>query len=206
MTNYNTSHSLLHRALNLDDQDAWEVLFVNYKRFICSLLIKMNVPPDDVDDLVQSVLLTLSKDLKSYNQNKGKFRNWLAAVVRNHALTHFRSKNAKEGHLEKYTREQEIHYERFEQDSFKAYFDQEWEQYILDVAIDRLKETSSETALKVIDLERQELSVKEIADQTGLSIAAVYKMRDRIRKKVIIQAQQVIQELEGTDHSSPPQE
>jgi len=31
-------------------------------------------------------------------------------------------------------------------------------------------------------------------------------MRDRIRKKVIIQAQQVIQELEGTDHSSPPQE
>jgi RNA polymerase sigma-70 factor (ECF subfamily) len=80
-----TSLSLLDRLQNHDDPETWDRLVSLYAPLLRGWLRKYDVQPSDVDDLVQEVLLAVSKDLKSFEHrgNPGAFRSWLRTILVN---------------------------------------------------------------------------------------------------------------------------
>ena len=92
---YITRQTLLVRARDPENGDAWEEFIKFYKPFICQILHKMNININDFDDLVQEVLLKLWKGLGKYDNDKAKFRTWLSYVTRNTVISFFRSKQCR---------------------------------------------------------------------------------------------------------------
>jgi RNA polymerase sigma-70 factor (ECF subfamily) len=80
-----TSLSLLDQLQNHDDPETWDRLVSLYSPLLRGWLRKYDVQDSDVDDLVQEVLLAVSKDLKSFEHagNPGAFRSWLRTILVN---------------------------------------------------------------------------------------------------------------------------
>lgn len=89
-----TSITLLGRVQQ-NDPRAWQTLVDLYTGYIRALLIRNHCRPDDLDDLMQDVLITLARKIPDFqpHEHKGAFRGWLKAIVRSKAVdAHRRNK------------------------------------------------------------------------------------------------------------------
>ncbi len=91
-----TSLSLLERLTHEPDGDAWHRLVELYTPVLKAWLRRYDVlAAADVDDLVQDVLLTISREMPQFRPSpqRGAFRSWLRTILV-HRLRHFwRSRN-----------------------------------------------------------------------------------------------------------------
>lgn len=78
-----TSISLLNRLQETDDSKNWNRLAELYTPLLRLWLHKYDVQTSDADDLVQEVLMAVSKDVKSFDHNgrPGAFRSWLRTIL-----------------------------------------------------------------------------------------------------------------------------
>ena len=83
-----------HRAISLDDDDAWQILSDKYSRFIYYILHQFEIDQNDLDDVHQKVMVILMRDLKTYDRSRARFRNWLSMVIRSTCLMHYRERNS----------------------------------------------------------------------------------------------------------------
>lgn len=89
-----TSHSLLAQVCITGDAVAWERLAQIYSPLLSGWMRNMGVQPADTDDLVQDVLLVLSRELKNFvhNGRPGAFRNWLRRILVNRVRDFWRAR------------------------------------------------------------------------------------------------------------------
>ncbi|WP_315850003.1 sigma factor [Rhodopirellula sallentina] len=59
--------SLLARAHDRRDEQAWEEFVGYYQRFIFYVLKQLGVAASDIEDVTQQVLLSLTRELPSYD-------------------------------------------------------------------------------------------------------------------------------------------
>jgi len=80
-----TSLSLLSRLRSSPESDSWNRLIELYTPLLRAWLRKYDVQASDADDLVQEVLLAVSKDLGKFEHGgqAGGFRGWLRAILVN---------------------------------------------------------------------------------------------------------------------------
>jgi RNA polymerase sigma factor (sigma-70 family) len=78
-----TSLSLLDRARGDVTDEAWQHLAEVYSALLRSWLTRFQVASTDADDLVQEVLLTISRELRQFEHSgqPGAFRNWLRTIL-----------------------------------------------------------------------------------------------------------------------------
>ena len=190
-----TRYTLLQRAIQ-NDEEAWREIQEHYQKFIYFFLHKLRVREADLDDIAQEVMIALSTKLSSYDREKGAFRTWLRTVVRNHTLMFFRRESTRSKYTERFQAESVLFNEE-SSDEFDKQFDTEWEQHVIKIAMDKIKGSFSENAEKVVNLELQGYDVNEIAEKLNMNTSAVYKMRTRIKKSLILQIQEVVRDLES---------
>ena len=92
--NWNTQQTLIQRAQNQDDHQAWDDFVSYYESFIKMVLRKAKISLNDEDDLVQKVLLRIWKGLPNYAKEKARFRTWLSTIIRNTVITHINHYNS----------------------------------------------------------------------------------------------------------------
>lgn len=82
---HETSLSLLDRLCRSPDTECWDRLVQLYAPLIRAWLRRYDVQTNDADDLVQEVLLAVSKDLSKFEHagQPGAFRGWLKAILVN---------------------------------------------------------------------------------------------------------------------------
>lgn len=80
-----TSLTLLSSLQQSNDPETWDRLIALYQPLLKSWLRRYEVQATDADDLVQEVLLAVSKDLTNFDHNgrTGAFRNWLRSILVN---------------------------------------------------------------------------------------------------------------------------
>jgi RNA polymerase sigma-70 factor (ECF subfamily) len=90
-----TSLSLLSRLCRLPESDNWNRLVDLYAPLIRAWLRKYDIQDSDADDLVQEVLLAVSKDIRKFKHGgqPGAFRGWLKAILVNRLRKFWRARD-----------------------------------------------------------------------------------------------------------------
>jgi len=191
-----TRYSLIEKAINLDDHEAWQGLFSFYGKFIYGILIKVGVEESDRDDVVQETMLALTKCLSSYDKERGKFRHWFAQVVRNQATNHFRSKSALKRKMVV------THSDAVELNLYgvpaevEAAILEEWEVFVAEKALENLTGRLGEVAIGVFRDSLKGATVEELMKSYDIKEGSVYNYRSRVRKAVIREVQHLVNQYE----------
>jgi len=191
-----TSYTLLDRALDLNDEDAWREMHEKYRKYIYFLLHRLEVAPSEVEEFAQQVMVGLMTKLKQYDRQKGKFRAWLSVVVRNEVLQSYRQQQSRSRMLERYANELEQASSGEGTDLDKVILT-EWQQYIFDLAKERMRGHASASAIEVMDLTLAGYTVDEIVTKVGVAKGTVYNLRQIVKQLLSKQVQVVRRELEG---------
>src|SRR5262245_3562755 len=93
-----THLSLLAAMLGAPGRDgAWETFEARYAPLIRTWCARRGLRGADADDLTQDILLKLFDRLPTYDRTRGRFRDWLAVLVRNAALDWLRARQRRPG-------------------------------------------------------------------------------------------------------------
>ena len=144
---WKTRKSLILRARNPDDSQAWEDFVQYYERFIFHVLHRMNVSVNDLDDLVQNVLVKLWRSLASYESGKARFRTWLGVVVRNAVYDQFSETNRQRKLLQHELESLQM-LEKEPASEIEQLIEKEWADYVTSIAMARIEKLFSEEAVK----------------------------------------------------------
>ena len=89
-----TSLSLLNRLRRSPESESWNRLADVYAPLLRAWLRKYEVQASDADDLMQEVLLAVSKDLSKFEHggHPGAFRGWLKAILVNRLRCFWRAR------------------------------------------------------------------------------------------------------------------
>lgn len=192
---HSTRHTLLQRALSADDEKAWEEMVVHYRRFIFYVLNKMGVPENEMDDIFQKVLISLTQSLANYDREKARFRTWLGSVIRNTAMTHLKKEQGYQKRLGKL--EDPCYLQQLKEPlDVDVMIEEEWATYISNQAMGKVRQVFRGQAIEVFEYSLDGLSADSIAARTGLTVATVYTLRKRVKKRLYLEILHLTQDLE----------
>jgi RNA polymerase sigma-70 factor (ECF subfamily) len=189
-----TRQSLLLRA-QTGEENAWKDLTDLYRPLIIGWLNRQGVPAVDLDDLAQDVLLSVVRNLPAFEHsgNRGAFRSWLRAIVCSRTTDYWRVTGATtqaSGGSGAAAALQQI----ADPDSdLNRQWDEEHDRYVLDCLMDLVAEEFEPATLRAFRrLALDGASGAEVAEELGLSVAAVYMAKSRVLQRIRQEAEGLI--------------
>ncbi|MCM8530822.1 MAG: sigma-70 family RNA polymerase sigma factor [Lentisphaeraceae bacterium] len=193
---YVTRQTLLLRAKDSQDVDAWEEFILFYRPFICQILHKMNIQFSDFDDLVQDVLVKLWKGLAKYDTEKSKFRTWLSHVTRNTVISYFRAKSSRPSLGSSEEIEKQSKLISYSESDLEKIFEDEWRAYLCNLALEKVQKLFTGHAVEAFKLSQKGKSPGEIANDLNLSKDSVPVLTSRVRKCFTAELKKLVVNLE----------
>src|SRR6516165_3686728 len=191
---HETRHSLLFRAQQ-GEENAWKDLTGLYRPLIIGWLNRQGVPAGDLDDLAQEVLLSVVKHLPTFQHSgrRGAFRSWLRTVVCSRTTDYWRAIGANtpaSGGSGATAALQQI----ADPDSdLNRQWDEEHDRYVLGCLVDLVEgEFEPATLLAFRRLALDGAGGAEVAEELGMSVAAVYRAKSRVLQRIRQEAQGLI--------------
>lgn len=186
-----TRRSLLTRLKNWEDQQGWREFMDKYGRFIYALARKAGFSPEESEDVVQDTLVSVAKKIPGFRYlgEKGSFKAWLVMIVKSRIIDALRKKyrrlpSAGAG-PEDGTRLEERIAQQEDELGHEAMWQQEWESYVLDTALSRVKDRlPAKHFLAFRMCCQQQKAPGEVAKALGLSLPMVYLIRHRAGRLV----------------------
>jgi RNA polymerase sigma-70 factor (ECF subfamily) len=189
-----TRQSLLLRA-QTGEADAWKDLTDLYRPLIISWLNRQGVPAVDREDLSQDVLLSVVKHLPTFEHSgaRGAFRSWLRTIVCSRTTDYWRVAGAgapASGGSGATAALQQI----ADPDSdLNRQWDAEHDRYVLGCLLDMVEEEFEPATLRAFRrLALDGASGAEVAQELGLSVAAVYMAKSRVLQRIRQEAEGLI--------------
>ena len=196
-----TRMSLLQRASLEEQAEAWEELLKYYDPFVSKILRRWGIKGSDLDDVKQQVFMRLWKGLHNYKvlDNGSRFRNWLSTLIRRTAINWFNSNKKRSNEIEfDNTVFEELESEKPELDQK---IEAEWQQYIVDLALEELKSVFSGHAFEVLALSLEGKSGDEVAEKLNIRKESVYVLRNRVKVRLRDEIKRLRFNLEGSAQS-----
>lgn len=188
---YTTRTTLINKIAN-GDEIGWLEFDKTYRKLIASVALKQGIPAADVDDIIQIVMLALFNDGKfNYSrETHGRFRTYLGGIIR-HKIADFFRKNKQVTATD--TVPNNIEYVAA---NFESVYLAEYRQYILNAAIDELRQKVAPEYFEAFQLcVLQEYSDKKAAEMLGEKSNTV-TVRKRRCKEIL---QKIISDLNSND-------
>jgi RNA polymerase sigma-70 factor, ECF subfamily len=189
-----TRHSLLLRA-QTGEENAWQDLTELYRPLIIGWLNRQGVPAADVEDLSQDVLLSVVKHLPGFEHSgrRGAFRSWLRTIVCSRTTDYWRgfgpSAKASGGSGAMAALQQIADPES----ELNRQWDEEHDRYVLRCLLGMVEEEFEPATLRAFRrLALEGASGAEVAQELGLSVAAVYMAKSRVLQRVRQEAEGLI--------------
>jgi RNA polymerase sigma factor (sigma-70 family) len=193
-----TRVTLLARLKKSGNDTAWKEFESVYRGFILSLIVRMGIGQHDAEDISQTVLTKVWQKIEDfeYNQNKGRFHNWLAAMTRNTVRDFFRTrKNFITGRDSVEYQEDYGEIERQILPEIETLAREEWVLHITNLAWENIKDGIYETKREVFKMVSKEIPASEIAKKLGISEASVRVYKAEVFEKMRIEIRRLNQEL-----------
>jgi RNA polymerase sigma factor (sigma-70 family) len=190
-----TRLTLLQRACDSENQDAWQEFSEIYRDFIHIFLNKFQIPTQESEDITQQVMLRLWKYLGSYDSSKAKFRTWLVTIIRNTAMTHM-SSLSKSNHISADSNELFILVEDDRQNVLEERYESEWKDYITKLALKNVGKQFRGNTINSFKLSLKGKSIPDIAVQLEMKDQSVRNSINRVKVVMIVEIQRLRKELE----------
>jgi RNA polymerase sigma factor (sigma-70 family) len=191
---WKTRITLLERIKKPNNQDAWADFCSYYEQYLYNILRRMNIGISESEDISQLVLIKMWNKLPSFelDKDRGKFRSWLATVVRNQA----------NDHIKKMQREIPAHQAVSEEleaipltSDLTQIISEEWEDYLFKKAWLNITEEFDQITLKGFEMLSSGINVDLIAQELGVSSSTVYGQKKRVHDSLKIEIRRLKHEL-----------
>lgn len=186
--NNNTRLTLIQRAMNHEDEQAWNEFVEVYKNYIYVIIRQMNVSKDDCDDLLQQVFVKIWKGFEDfeYGKNRSKFRTWLGGVTHRAVIDYFRKEKSLAKKQDKVSSDSEYtDFMSFTQSEVEQMAEKEWRIYISNLAMQNIKKIFSGKAIEAFEMSVAEVPGEEIAEKLGIALDSVYNLKSRVKKRLV---------------------
>ena len=189
---WQTRLTLVDRARDPDDSQAWDEFTNYYASFIRMVLMQLQAPLDDLEDLSQTILVKLWKNLSTVelDRDHARFRTWLGTVIRNTYYTHC-SQTASRKRREAAAAATDV-----VPPDIEDIIESEWRKHIIALVIERLNASFSGKAMDVFTMTLDGKSVDDIASALELTKDSVYVLRNRVQSRFRKEARQLRSYLE----------
>ena len=181
-----TQPSLLVRLKDSRDREAWERFVDLYAPLVFAFVTKRGLQEADAADLTQDVLRQVAASAKSlvYDPRRGSFRAWLFTVVRNRLTDHFRAAQRRESASGDSSQWQAV-LDRFVTPDDSAEWDAEYERQLFHFAARLVRGDFSDVTWQAFWQTAVEgRDGTSVADELGLSTAAVYLAKGRVMTRL----------------------
>jgi RNA polymerase sigma-70 factor (ECF subfamily) len=178
-----TSRTLLDRLRDRHDSQAWQLWLTVYEPWLRHCLERHRLQPADIDDLLQTVLVVVSRKLPAFvhSGQPGAFRSWLRRVLVQEVryFLRGRSRQATETPTDWLDQLEDSHSELSRQ------WDREHDEQVvrrLLAAIQRDFEARTWEAFRLLVLEDRPTA--EVARITGMTRNALYVAKSRVLERL----------------------
>lgn len=158
-------------------ESAWERFYHFYAPLIRLHGHDCGLKNENLEDLVQNVMITLSVQLPDFNYDpsKGRFRDYLRKIIRARACDMLR----------KIYRQERIPYEPGEEAENDSWSEEEWRRYVLKQSLELLKGQVSLHHYQIFYLLNvRHYKVKELARLYHVPPVTIYTIRNRVEAKL----------------------
>ncbi|MBI5764015.1 MAG: sigma-70 family RNA polymerase sigma factor [Planctomycetes bacterium] len=181
---HSTTHgTLLARIANPGDAEAWPEFCAKYEEMIRAFARRQGVMGANADDIVQDVLMSLSKAMPGfeYRPEKGKFRSYLKTVVVR-SIYRWRERESGEARAQDVD---EISRAADNDEALSVVWEEEWRQHHLRRAMRMIQAEFNAADLAcfqayVVDGE----GAAEVASRMGMTTSHVYDAKYRILNRL----------------------
>ncbi|MEJ6572784.1 MAG: sigma-70 family RNA polymerase sigma factor [Akkermansiaceae bacterium] len=189
---WQTRLTLVDRARDPNDSRAWDEFTDYYASFIRMVLMQLQAPRDDLEDLSQTILVKLWKNLSTVElgRDHARFRTWLSTVIRNTFYTHCSQTASRK------RRETNAAVADVVPPDIEHIIESEWRKHIIALVIERLNASFSGKAMDVFTMTLDGKSVDDIASALELTKDSVYVLRNRVQSRFRKEARQLRSHLE----------
>lgn len=167
-------------------ESAWKFFYDFYAPLIRLYGHDCGLKNENLEDLIQNVMITLSAQLPDFNYDpsKGRFRDYLRRIIRARAFDMLR----------KIYRQERIPYESGEEARNDNWFDEEWRGYVVKESLGQLKEAVSLHHYQIFYLLNiGHYKVKDLADYYNVPPVTIYTIRNRVEEKL----RRIVRELDN---------
>lgn len=182
-----TRATLLERIRNGSDPVAWEDFFARYWRLVFFFARRRGCGEHTAEEIVQDVMTTVfqKRDVFRYDPAKGRFRDWLATVVRNQVAAHRRAPAQRVRGRGGDSEGEAVPEKAAPAESADDVWEQAFERTLLAALLDVVRRQVEPTTFQAFELTALgELSGAEVAAVTGLSRNAVYLARRTVLERL----------------------
>ncbi|NQZ57460.1 MAG: sigma-70 family RNA polymerase sigma factor [Lentisphaeraceae bacterium] len=184
MNDYSTRQTLLQRLKNQEDENSWEEFIEAYRPYIYAIAQKLNIPPGEREDLIQNVLLKAWKALPGfeYDQQKGRFRNWLRRIIINCINTYYDKLKRTPTAKAVVDGEESLTHWPSTESGLDEIIELEWELYISSKAWDNISDGLNDKVRQSYLRLKDGDSAEDIARDLGLSAQSIVVYKHRVLK------------------------
>jgi RNA polymerase sigma-70 factor (ECF subfamily) len=193
-----TRATLIQRVKNQHDEASWDDFVKTYKNYAYAIIRRMNISEQDADDLLQQVMVTIWKKLPQTDVDQiRRFRSWLATVTRNLVTDFIRKRTREAERMEKAGKEEILSYlHSIRLPDLDYIAEKEWKLHLTNLALKNIEPFFSGKAIEVFRLSLQGIPSKDIAQQLNLSESSIYRLKIRVKERLIVEIERLRTELE----------
>ncbi|MEM7198897.1 MAG: sigma-70 family RNA polymerase sigma factor [Planctomycetota bacterium] len=178
-----TRSSLLLKVRDPANQASWRAFDARYRDLILRFCRARRLQPADAEDVRQLVMMGLARSLPRfvYQRDRGRFRDYLGRVVR-HAVTRYlecpaASRRALGGEALDALPDPKA------EPSDDAW-EREWTHHHFRLALERCRDEVTPQTLAIFERLVVGSSPADVATAFGVSVASVYKIKQRVRNRL----------------------
>jgi len=182
-----TRSSLLSRLKHWDDHESWRDFFDTYWKLIYNTAVKSGLSEAEAQDVVQDTVLSVAKKMRDfkYDPALGSFKGWLLQLTGWRIKDRFKKRMPGGLHISSDgTSTQTAAIENVADPAsadLTAFWDAQWQQNLIDVAVERVKQQASPRQYEIFYLQvikKQPVGV--VAQTLKVNAAQVYLAKHRV--------------------------
>jgi RNA polymerase sigma factor (sigma-70 family) len=193
-----TRITLIQRVKDQHDETSWEDFVNIYSRYMYAIIRRMGISEHDAEDLTQQLLLKIWNKLPQTDLDQmTHFRGWLSIITKQFVIDFIRKRTREAKRLEKVEQDTTLSYlNAIRLPDIDKIAEKEWQLHITNLALDKIEPFFSGQAIQVFRLSLDGLEIKDISKKLDLKENSIYRLRNRVKKKLLLQIAELREELE----------
>lgn len=184
-----TRQSLLSRLRDAADDASWREFFETYWKLIYTFAVRKGLGEHEAQEVVQETCIAVARTMPEFRYQPAKcsFKSWLRHLAEKKIADQYRKRNQVAGQVSADDTEivHLVEVAAAEAQELNAYWDEEWQKHVLQVALEKVKAQVSPKQFKLFHHHAVSgHSVGDTARAFDVSLMQVYLARHRVSKLV----------------------